>query len=411
MHSRHFEREINLPENKPASKSSWRFKTLFTAIFILSLVLIVFCLKIAFDTEFGKTVPANTVIISVAKAPDAKAPEPLNPAVQDIFEEQEDVLINAPLPIVPEVIPDEAFAEPATNDGPIEVLEDKPFEDKPFADSAAEDKAEDKVEDKVVTLSKNEDENEIVTDSADENKDTMVDGANTEIFSISSEHKTAYIAIVIDDMGISSKRTKEILSISAPLTYAFLTYGKNLNELLQEASKTDHEIIIHVPMEPKGPASLAPDTLKVSMSNDDIRTMFLNMLAKFKGVHIRGVNNHMGSLFTSDKEKLSFVMKLLKSHGLYFFDSKTTNTSVAQEVASNENVAYIARDVFLDNQNEYNYITYQLQKTEKIASQKGYAVAIGHPKSETYKALNNWVKNLPSDIQIMYLSDIINLKK
>ncbi len=384
MHSRHFEREINLSENKPVSKSSWLFKASFTAICALSLTLIVFCLKIAFDTEFGKTIPANTVIIGVAEASEQSKPEPLQPTVRDIFEEHEDVLIDTPLPVIPEAVPDEAYAEPAVKD------ETLTPEGREHTDSVSEDK--------IATTSE---------DFVTEDKDAF---AKQEPIA-SLEQKTAYVAIVIDDMGISSKRTKEILSISAPLTYAFLTYGKNLNELLQEASKTDHEIIIHVPMEPKGPASLAPDTLKVSMSKDDIETMFLNMLAKFKGMRIRGINNHMGSLFTSDKEKLGFVMKLLKSQGLYFLDSKTTNTSVAQEVARNEDVNYIARDVFLDNENEYHYIINQLRKTEKIARQKGYAVAIGHPKSETYKALNNWIKNLPSNIQIVYLSDMIDLKK
>jgi polysaccharide deacetylase 2 family uncharacterized protein YibQ len=39
--------------------------------------------------------------------------------------------------------------------------------------------------------------------------------------------KQPVVVIVIDDMGISSKRTADISSLQYPLTSAFLTYGKN----------------------------------------------------------------------------------------------------------------------------------------------------------------------------------------
>lgn len=217
-----------------------------------------------------------------------------------------------------------------------------------------------------------------------------------------------YMAVIVDDMGISDKRTKDIISIEAPLTSSFLTYGKNLDGLAKSAVLSGHEIMMHTPMEPKVKADLAPDTLKISMTNDEIKDGFLNMLQKFENIHVKGINNHMGSLFTESAPKLDVIMHVLKEKDMYFLDSKTTPHSVGKNIAELENVNYIERDVFLDNQNDYEYILKQLKQAEEIAEKQGYAVAICHPKSETYKALKDWVKTLGSkNIELVHLSDLI----
>ena len=43
------------------------------------------------------------------------------------------------------------------------------------------------------------------------------------------------------------------------------------------------------------------------------------------------------------------------------------------------------------NRDDFNYISGQLRQTEEIARSKGYAVAIGHPKAQTYLALKAWL--------------------
>ena len=220
-----------------------------------------------------------------------------------------------------------------------------------------------------------------------------------------------YVAIVIDDMGISAKRSREIISLNAPLTTSFLTYGKNLRDLYKEAFEAGHEIMLHIPMEPKGKASLAPDTLMVDMKNEKIESMLAEMFAKFEGVKIKGANNHMGSLFTENREKLNIVMKALKERHLFFLDSRTTADSVAENVAQEQGVPHISRDIFLDNNNDYQYIIKQLNSTEKTAREKGWAVAIGHPKTETYKALKNWIATINGkDITLVHLSDIVAIQ-
>ena len=216
------------------------------------------------------------------------------------------------------------------------------------------------------------------------------------------------VAVVIDDMGINQPRSKDIISLQAPLTSSFLTYGKNLAQLAAEAETAGHEIMIHAPMEPKVKANLAPDTLMTEMDATTIENLFADMLIRFDGIAVRGINNHMGSKFTEDKEKLGVVMNILKQHDMFFLDSKTTASSKGKELAEEDEVDFAARDVFLDNENDYEYIMKQLALTEKIAQKKGFAVAICHPKSQTFLALKDWLKTLGGkNIKLVHVSEIV----
>jgi len=50
----------------------------------------------------------------------------------------------------------------------------------------------------------------------------------------------------------------------------------------------------------------------------------------------------------------------------------------------------------------------QLELTERIAKKNGYAIAIGHPKSQTSKALKVWLTSLKSKgIKLVPLSELV----
>lgn len=214
------------------------------------------------------------------------------------------------------------------------------------------------------------------------------------------------IAIVIDDMGISHKRTAEIYKIKAPLTASFLTYGSKLEEQVTKSREAGQEIMIHVPMEAMSNNNTAPDVLTTAMSRREIEKNLEKMLLKFQD--IKGINNHMGSKMTSNEKKMEAVMEVLKKHKLFFLDSKTSAQSKAKEAAEKYKVAYAHRHVFLDNKNDKSYILKQLDLTEKLARKNGYAIAIGHPKTQTAAALNEWLQQIDSkSLQLVHLSEII----
>ena len=227
-------------------------------------------------------------------------------------------------------------------------------------------------------------------------------------------HKPPYfgehpvVVIVIDDMGISQKRTADISSLQAPLTVSFLTYGRRLAEQIQNSRTSGQEVMIHVPMEALKAVDTAPDVLTTKMTKDEIKANLQAMIAKFE--NIKGINNHMGSKLTEDKEKMLAVMEVLQEQGLFFLDSKTSAASRAEEAAAEIGIAYAHRHVFLDNNNDKQYILGQLKKTEQLARKNGYAIAIGHPKTQTYAALKEWLPKLKQQgIEVVPLSRVIKV--
>lgn len=228
---------------------------------------------------------------------------------------------------------------------------------------------------------------------------------NKQEVSADSE-KLAKIAIVVDDMGASPMRTNEIIAIRAPLTSSFVTFASQLKKQTEQARQAGHELMIHVPMQPKSDIFVSDDVLTIDMASEQIEKNFAHMLGKFKNVV--GVNNHMGSLFTEHGDKLVPIMKLLAKHHLFFLDSKTTPQSQGEKIARQYHVANVHRHVFLDNENNLEYILRQLEKAEKIAHQNGYAIAIGHPKTQTSKALMAWLKTLSQKkLKLVHLSEIV----
>lgn len=216
------------------------------------------------------------------------------------------------------------------------------------------------------------------------------------------------VAIVIDDMGVDMLRTQKMLKVPEIYTVSFLTYAPNLQSQINFAKSAGKEIMLHIPMEAVNNIyDYGPEVLSTKKSRAENLKILSSMLDRVSGYI--GVNNHMGSKFTSDFALLSGVIETLGERGLMFLDSKTTPKSQADTIAEYVKLPYISRDVFLDDSNKMEDIEKSLVKLEKIAKKRGYAVAIGHPRDNTINALQSWASSLKSKgIQSVPLSYIID---
>ena len=197
------------------------------------------------------------------------------------------------------------------------------------------------------------------------------------------------IAVVIDDLGIDERRTREAIALPAAVSLSFLPYGDGTPLLSREAHLAGHEIIAHLPMEPDGGADPGPMALRLAHSPAEIESRIAWALSRV--AHFDGVNNHMGSRFTSSRAALAPVMRALALRGVYFLDSRTTAESLAESAAREAGLLAGARDVFLDDTDDRISVARELARAESQASLAGSAIAVGHPRPETLAALKHWI--------------------
>lgn len=200
------------------------------------------------------------------------------------------------------------------------------------------------------------------------------------------------IAIVLDDLGLNRRNTARLNQLPGPLSLAFLPYAGDIERQTGAARAAGHELMLHMPMEPVGQAFPGPDALLASLGPEQFTERLRNSLDRFSG--FVGLNNHMGSRLTADREHMALVMAELRRRDLLFLDSKTTARSVASDEAARQGVPSAERNVFLDNKIEKEHVELQLARTEQIARQRGVAVAIGHPHDVTISALREWLPTL-----------------
>ncbi len=201
------------------------------------------------------------------------------------------------------------------------------------------------------------------------------------------------IVVVIDDLGLDRKRSKATVALPGPLTMSYMAYAENLKPQTTAAKRAGHELMLHVPMEPSSPTiNPGPNVLISGMPADELRKNVewnLNQLSGYVGI-----NNHMGSRFTADSDGMKIVVQALKERGLLFLDSLTSGRSVAHDEARKAGIPFAIRNIFLDHEDNLDFINRQLERTEQVARRTGLAIAIGHPRDNTLTALRAWLPEL-----------------
>ena len=198
------------------------------------------------------------------------------------------------------------------------------------------------------------------------------------------------IAVVIDDLGLDRTAFDRVNELPGPLTLAFLPYGEDAQAML-DAARPVHEALLHLPTEPTVRREDAgPDMLRPGPPAAILGALHAN-LAKLSGYE--GVNNHTGSLFTSDPAAMAVLLDALDARGLYFLDSVTTGRPVAARLAAGEGWRVAQRDVFLDDDYAAGeaLVRARLAEAERIARERGQAIVIGHPYKATARALGPWL--------------------
>lgn len=216
------------------------------------------------------------------------------------------------------------------------------------------------------------------------------------------------IAIIIDDLGYDSSLANVFINLDLPLTLSVLPFTPHTQSIAREARKEGREIMLHLPMEPRSYPNINPGdgVLLVSMDEDMILKVLDSDLREIP--FVVGVNNHMGSRFTENREKMMIVLAELKRRGLYFIDSKTSRNSVAFNLAKKIEIHTARRDIFLDNDLSESALKIQMDRLLNLARHRGHAIGIGHPHKETLRLLKRYQQTLTNEVEVVPVSSLLS---
>jgi len=195
------------------------------------------------------------------------------------------------------------------------------------------------------------------------------------------------VAIIIDDMGYSLKAINDICSLNKPLTISILPYTPLAKEIARIAHQNKLEVMLHLPLESiNSPGGNQIEGIILSQMDEEeiLKTVEANL---DQIPYVTGVNNHMGSKITANRNLMSIVLGPLKERNLFFVDSRTTSKSKAYDIAQTLGIPSAYRHVFLDGGNREGYIKGKMIELFRLAQRRGKAIGICHPTERTLRVL------------------------
>ena len=224
----------------------------------------------------------------------------------------------------------------------------------------------------------------------------------------SKPETVARLAIVIDDIGHDGRLAQRFLEIEGQLSFSVLPHGAFSERIARRVHKAGRDILLHLPMEPKGYPKVRPGVGALLMEMTDgelVQTLRKNLDSL---PYISGVNNHMGSRLCEHEEKMRLVMRELKKRNLFFLDSRTSKETKAYVVAQQLEVPAAKRDVFLDNIQNPKAIRSQMARLIQSARLKGRAIGIAHPHEVTLEVLKKMIPTLVGKgVELVPVSQIV----
>ena len=237
--------------------------------------------------------------------------------------------------------------------------------------------------------------------------DTLEVIKDTSIVDTTSK-KNATIVLVIDDFGYRNDSVSDgFLDLNIPITCAIIPGHLQSRKFAQKAFAAGKEVIIHMPME----SSLntpGEDEYKIKsgMTSEEVEWRIREVLKEMP--EAIGMNNHQGSKATTNGKVMSVLGSVLKANNKFFIDSRTTSKTVAEEIMRSIGVPTIRRHVFLDNDDSKDKISERIDEVARLAQKQGIAVAIGHAKPNTLKAIKDALPKLLADgYQFEFASNVV----
>ncbi|MBN2279430.1 MAG: divergent polysaccharide deacetylase family protein [Candidatus Marinimicrobia bacterium] len=224
-----------------------------------------------------------------------------------------------------------------------------------------------------------------------ENIEPFVDNTDEpEFFPSNKPFQTPRIAIIIDDFGYSNNGTvQKFLNSNLPLTISIIPGHQYSTWTSEQAHAAGKEVMIHMPMESDNYRLNNGENQFILTCDLDEKEIIDRVIKACDVIHhARGMNNHMGSIATTQPIVVLPLIKALQLKGLYFIDSLTSPLSIMYENCVISNIPTARRRFFIDNQRDTAAIIAELRRAIRYAKNYGNVIVTGHTYNETLEALN-----------------------
>ncbi|AWG43120.1 hypothetical protein CR532_04045 [Candidatus Borreliella tachyglossi] len=211
--------------------------------------------------------------------------------------------------------------------------------------------------------------------------------------------------LIIDDVGYDNFMLEEFMKIDLNINFAIIPFLPKSLQSYQKLISQDKIIMLHFPMQSKHKNSIEKFHININDNELAIRTKIGKAFKEYPNTKI--MNNHMGSLITSNEDIMKIILIKLKEDNRYFFDSLTTKESMSGKAGKNLGIRVEQRDIFLDNENNEKAIIKELERAKQIARMKGVVKVIGHIWSKnTLKILKQESENLKQEFEFKNLLNL-----
>lgn len=214
------------------------------------------------------------------------------------------------------------------------------------------------------------------------------------------------LAVVIDDCGYDMDALSTLTRLPLPMSFAIIPFKTHSRDALQEIRSQGRVAMLHLPMEPMSGGSSEAEAVKVGMTKEQIQRFTQKAIDSLPG--IQGVNNHQGSKATSNGPTITSALTIMKQNGLFFVDSRTSSSTVAEEKAAALGMRTGHNSLFLDNSADEETIRRQIGKAIALADQYGSLIVICHARPHTAAA---WKKSVAAiqatGIRLVPVTDVL----
>lgn len=217
------------------------------------------------------------------------------------------------------------------------------------------------------------------------------------------------VAIVVDDVSNTREPLPKWTAIDAPISFAVMPYSALTTELAWALHQSGYEIMMHIPTQNAPPSPFSgKGQLSVVM---DRAAVFSQLDADIANIpYVGGINNHQGGLGCDDPGLMTSMCQWASSKGLYIVDSNSSNNSKVTQATLALGQPERKNQVFIDHQNDPNYIRSAMRELADLARKNGTAIGICHwHRPNTPTVVGEMVIELKkAGINFAFVKDITN---